>query len=106
MKHLTLAALSAICLASPVLAEDLTFVLNNQSSAAITEFYTSPTDVDNWEEDVIASGSIASGEQSEITISDGREQCAYDLRIVFEDGSEITDTADMCALEQYDVTDN
>lgn len=106
MKHLTLASLCALCLAGPVLAADLTFILNNQSSAAITEFYTSPTDVDNWEEDIITGGVIASGEMTEITIADGRDQCKYDLRIVFEDGSELTDTTDICELEQYDVTDN
>ena len=106
MKNVMIAGLCAFCVAGPVLAEDQIFILNNQSSASITEFYTSPTDVDNWEEDVLADDDILSGEMSEITIADGRDQCNYDLRIVFADGSEITDTADICEMPQYDVTDN
>lgn len=105
MRHALIAVITALCAAGPALAQDLTFMLNNQSSSAITALFTSPTDVDDWEEDVMAGGEIASGETSEITIADGRAQCSYDLRIIFADGSEITDTADMCKLQQYDVTD-
>jgi hypothetical protein len=105
MKNLTLASLAVFCAASPAFAEDLTFVLNNNTSTAITQMYTSPTDVNIWEDDMIGGATLESGATAEITIADGRDQCAYDIRIVFADGEEITDTQDLCELGTYDVTE-
>jgi hypothetical protein len=111
MRHLSPArlfmpSLIVLCAAiSPALADDLVFMLNNQTSTAITEFYTSPTDVDNWEDDLIGSNPIASGDMAQVTIADGRSQCTYDLRIVFDDGAELIDTQDLCEIAQYDVSE-
>jgi len=106
MQNLCRASFFVLCAASgPALADDLVFTLNNQTSTAITEFYTSPTDVDNWEEDLIGTNPIGSGEMAEVTIADNRNQCVYDLRIIFSDGEEIIDTQDLCEIGQYDVSE-
>ena len=95
----------AVLLASPSLAEDLIFTLTNTTSLDITGFYTSPTDVENWEEDVFNGGALASGDSSEITIADGRSQCDYDLKVLFEDGDELTDSANLCDMSEYVVSE-
>lgn len=104
----SLAALAAAFLvpAAPALAEDLVFILDNQSSAAIVEFYTSPVDVGDWESDLLEGGRIGAGSIAEITIADDRAQCAYDFRIVFEDGAVLEDgNIDLCESDEYTVTD-
>jgi hypothetical protein len=88
------------------LAEDLTFVLTNGSSYAVKSFFTSPADVDNWEEDVFGENYLPSGNQVNVTIGDGREQCTYDLKFVLEDDSEYVESGiDLCELGEYTLSD-
>ena len=103
-KHLPLAA-AATFLAAPALADDLVFRFDNASSYAIVELYASPSDVNQWEEDILGQDVLGAGESARVTIRDGRRACEYDLKIVFEDGDEITDTADLCETESYTVDD-
>ena len=95
----------AVCINGPALAEDLVFNIHNKTGVAITEFYTSPTDVDDWEEDVTGGGEIAAGETAQITIADGRDQCDYDIRMIFADDVEVIDTENLCDIGTYDVTE-
>ncbi|WP_395792198.1 hypothetical protein [Aquimonas sp.] len=87
-------------------AEDLTFTLTNNSSFVVVEFYASPSDVGEWEEDILGTGVLGSGEYSQITIGDGREQCEYDLRFVFDDG-DVVDRGgvNLCETGSYTLTD-
>lgn len=86
-------------------ADNLEFMLKNNSSYIITEFYASPSNVNSWEEDILGADVVGSGEAFRITIADGRRQCEYDLRIVFEDGDVVEDTADLCETGSYTVND-
>jgi hypothetical protein len=104
LKHLPLAA-AAILFAAPAMADDLVFQFNNESSFAIVELYASPANVGEWEEDILGQDVLESGEAARITIRDGRRACEYDLRIVFDDGDEVTDTTDLCETESYTVND-
>ncbi len=108
MRKLLGSALAATILAAtslPAMAQDLVFMLDNQSSYTITYFYASPTNVDDWEEDILGTDVLASGESARITIADGREQCEYDLKVVFDDGDELYDTVDLCETGSYTVSD-
>ncbi|MBL0935904.1 MAG: hypothetical protein IBJ07_14250 [Rhizobiaceae bacterium] len=89
----------------PLLAEDLVFMLDNRSSYDIHEFYASPTDVEDWEEDILGSDILPAGDAVRVTIADGRDVCNYDLRVVFEDGDVLDDESDLCATGSYTVTD-
>lgn len=101
------AALAALLSAgAPALAEDLTFTLINATSGTLTEFYTSPTEVENWEQDVFGKGVLPPGHQVEITIADGREVCDYDMRFIFDADSELEpteDTQNLCELGSYTI---
>lgn len=102
-----LAALLFVAAPAAAQAEDLTFVLTNASSFGITNFYTSPANVDEWQEDVLGQDVMAAGTQFNITIADGSDQCAYDMKFVFEDGSEfIREDIDLCSLGEYTLSDN
>ncbi len=109
MKHLTAGALGVLVLAAlpgSALAEDLTFTLTNGSSYAVKSFFTSPADVDDWEEDVFGDKYLPAGNYVSVTIGDGREQCIYDMRFVLEDDSEFLEKGiDLCELGEYTLSD-
>ncbi len=90
-------------LAVPALAEDLVFTLANNSGFDLAEFYASPADVGDWEEDILGANMLATGTSGNITIADGRDQCSYDLKMVFTDGDEIEDTVDLCETGSYTI---
>ncbi len=100
------AALAAGLSVAPAKAEDLVFMLDNQSSSAVQEFYASPVGVDDWEEDILGADILPAGVASRITIADAREVCEYDLKIVFDDGSELEELEiDLCETGSYTVSD-
>jgi hypothetical protein len=101
-----LLAIGLVAMPAASYAEDLTFVLTNSSSYAVKSFFTSPADIDNWEEDVFGEKYLPSGNQVNITIADGREQCTYDLKFVLEDDSELVENGiDLCELGEYTLSD-
>lgn len=102
------AALLVAGFASPTLADSLTFKIVNNTSEVITHFYTSPANVDDWEEDVLGEQVIGSGETFEITIADGRRTCKYDLKFEFEGSDKLettVDTQDLCELDTYTLSE-
>lgn len=102
----TIAALALLAVPGIAQAEDLTFTLTNSSSYAVKAFFTSPVDVDQWEEDVFGDGYLPSGNQVPITIADGRSQCVYDMKFVLEDDSEMIEkNIDLCQLGEYTLSD-
>ena len=103
-KYLPLAAAASL-LAAPAMADDLNFLFENASSFTIVELYASPSNVNQWEDDILGLDILSAGESARVTIQDGRRACEYDLKIVFEDGDEITDTTDLCETESYRVDD-
>lgn len=101
-------ALVSVLGAAPAYAEDLVFTLNNLSSGAVSEIYVSALESNNWEEDILGQDVVESGQTATITITGADGQCAWDVRLVYDDGS-VTDerNIDLCNLANgnYDVTD-
>lgn len=87
-------------------AEDLVFTLKNATKSTLERFYTSPTGVNDWEEDVFGKDVLEPGESMKITIADGRNVCKYDLRFEFTDDSDLDtteDTQDLCQMGEYTI---
>ncbi len=87
-------------------AEDLVFTLKNGTNSVLTNFYTSPVGVNEWEDDVFGKQVLDPGESIEITIADGRSVCKYDMKFEFEENSDLdttTDTQDLCELGSYTI---
>ena len=100
------AAIASAFAVAPAYAEDLIFMLDNQSSGAITEFYASTTDTNDWEENILTGDPIAAGGFARVTIADGKTICTYDLKIIWEGGEETEERGiDLCATGSYTVTD-
>lgn len=102
-----LLASSLVLTATASKAEDLVFKLTNNTNSVLNAFYTSPTGVDNWEEDVFGRDALGPGESVTITIADGRSVCEYDMRFEFQ-GDELDDmedTQNLCELGEYTITE-
>lgn len=79
------------------------FELINTSGYTLMEFYASPSDVGSWEADILGANVLPSGSSGVVTIADGQTQCAYDIRMVFDDGSDLTDAVNICDLGSYTI---
>lgn len=90
--------------AAPAVADDLQFTLTNATSVSATEFYVSPANVDNWEDNLLEGKYLPSGNEVTVTIGDGRRTCTYDLKTVFEDGRTAeNDGVNLCEMGKYTV---
>lgn len=71
--------------------EPAEFTLVNDTDRPLLEFYVSPPEDEVWGENLIPEDSyIIEGGEVQVTIDDGRPDCAYDIKGVFgpsEDGS-------------------
>jgi len=109
MKSLLIGGLAALCLAGLSLAAeaaDVKFDLVNNSARAVKNFFTSPTETTNWEEDVLGEETIPPGETDTVTISTADGQCIYDMRFIMEDDAElVVNGIDMCTLSSYTLSD-
>lgn len=87
-------------------ADDLVFVLKNQTSSVLAEFYASPANLDDWEEDILGTDTLEAGTQGSVTIRDGRRTCNYDMKFVFDDDEEVIEKGiDLCETGEYTLTD-
>ena len=100
--RLSLAALLGL-LAVPALAQDVQYELVNESGLTLMEFYTSVAGEGAFGDDLLGANVIAAGEAGTVTIADGGVECDYDLRFVFEDGSEAVEAANVCDTTSYTV---
>ncbi|MGV1871997.1 hypothetical protein [Agrobacterium rosae] len=103
-KSALIAAIAIFTVATPVLAEDLTFELKNGTNSVLTHFFTSPVGQRSWEGDVFGNQTLNPGESIEITIADGRDVCKYDMRFEFQGSNDLdttTDTQNLCELGEY-----
>lgn len=105
--HLTAASVAVLlAFQAPVYAEDLEFLLVNDSSADLVGFNVSPASSDKWESNLMAGGYLAPGYEIGVLIADGATTCVYDIRGSFADGSEAEDYGlDLCDLGEYAFTD-
>jgi len=103
MKQTFWAALATAAMAAPAFAQDIAYELYNESGYTLMEFYTSPMNDNNWGGDILGADVVPSGTGGVVTITDGSNQCAYDIRMVFDDGTETLDSVDICELGSYTI---
>ena len=102
-KYLVCAVAFSLPCAAPACAEDLQFQLINNSAYTVVQFFTSPSTMDTWREDVLGAAVVSPGESGTVSVTDGSDQCVYDIRVVLDDQSEINDTVDMCQMGAYTI---
>lgn len=86
---LAVVALASITLQATQQRRNLDFTLVNKTGLTIMEVYLSPTNDDEWGEDVMGKDVLANGEKVDITFSSGETECNWDLKIVDEDDDDV-----------------
>lgn len=83
-------------------------VYNRSSSLTVTRFYASPSNGDDWEENILGKDTIEPGHKTEIDMSDDkRADKNYDVLAVLSDGTKIKrSNIDLCAITGITVYDD
>jgi hypothetical protein len=105
MKRFLAPALLSMALAAPVAAQDISYEVINASSLTLMEFYTSASSDPSWGPDILGADVLAAGATGYVNIVDGGAECAYDIRMVFDNGATLEDNVDICAMGSYTITD-
>jgi hypothetical protein len=102
---LAAAALAAVGFALPAAAQcDTRFVLVNNSSVTVREFYFGPSSNPNWGPDQLGANVLAPGQS---VAYQGAQPGAYDFRVVWMNGqaSQVMG-ANICVLSRVIATNN
>ena len=87
-------------------AANRTITVINKSKTAMIAFYASNVGTSDWEEDILRTDILASGQSVKIDMNDGSGYCRFDLKAEFEDGSEALDeNVDVCTMREITFTD-
>lgn len=100
------AAVAILSASTPRAAQNrqLDFTLINKTGVTITELYVSPTNVNDWEEDVLGRDVLKNGERVDIQFSRGENTCKWDLKMVDEDDDEgIWKNLDLCKINEITI---
>lgn len=75
------------------------FTVVNHTGVKITEIYASPKSAESWEEDILDGDRLDNHDVQTIDIEDGRTDCIYDVMMVFADGDQVAEEANVCDAE-------
>lgn len=88
MRNLMMAAAAAVAMlpAAAQAQDQRNFELTNGTTRTISELYISPTNVNDWEEDVLGVDTLDEMGKTVVNFVDTVDECVYDLKIVHDDG--------------------
>lgn len=92
--------------ASPALADNLSFTLDNQTPNMIVQFYATAVD-GGARSELLKKKGLFGGQSRKLTIADESDACVYKIRAVFEDDSfyDVRDEVDFCETDSYAIAD-
>ena len=99
-----LAAALALPLLSALAAEAQTYNVRfqNNSGQVVYRIYSSPTNNNSWEQDLLGSNVLRPGQYLDVIIHNV-SNCSYDVLVEFSSGASFTDTWDICTYSQYNI---
>ena len=115
MKHLQMNPIRSIMVSllafcsigiSAAHAQDRRVLLSNESSYTLVKFYASNVGTNEWEEDILHRGVLASGYYIDVNVDDGTGYCHFDFKAVFSNGEEvIRHNVDVCSTLSWTIYD-
>jgi hypothetical protein len=99
---LTALALLASSLAAPVLAQDRSVRIHNNTGVTLYRFYSTDSGSKKWGNDVMGSSTLESGRSMKLNFDNRYGYCEFDFLAVFEDGTELTRAnVNVCEIADY-----
>lgn len=112
MKKLVLALAAAAAVAAAIPGQAATddknrvVTIENLSSQTVREVYASPVENDTWEEDMLGSDVLPSGESMRFDIDNGTNECMYDLKAVMANDKEyVRRKVNVCTVSTWVIGD-
>jgi hypothetical protein len=110
MRTLLLAPLAfaaALAFAAPASADDAKqdFRLVNKTGYELKEVYVSPSKADDWQEDVLGTGTLDDGKAINIHFSPKTRTCKWDLKVVYtdDDSSAVWSNINLCEVDKITI---
>ena len=96
-----LAMLAVSGAAVPATGPVLDFSLINKTGLTIEEVYVSPSDDDEWGEDVMGRDVLDNDDQVDISFSRGETKCSWDLKVIDADKDAVVwESLDLCKASE------
>lgn len=108
MKKIVIGSAIALMMAAPLAsAKTFTLTIVNKTSSVLEAFYASPTNENDWEEDLLGDDAIRPNGRYVVRFRDDRGVCNYDLRFEFRDTrlETLEDTQNLCKIKEYEITE-
>ena len=98
------AAAATAFLAVPAAAGFQDFELINSTGYDIREVYVSPIDSRRWEEDLLGSSILPSGDSLGISFDWAEDQCYWDIMVIYTDDEEaLWEGIDLCETSVVEI---
>lgn len=93
--------------ATPALAAQQDFNLENSTGYTIEQVYVSAATTNDWEEDVLGEDVLPTGESVDITFSSAENACRFDLKVVYDDQEEaVWKGLNLCSISTVELKYN
>lgn len=80
--------------------------VTNETSRAITHFFSSIAGEASWAEASPGAAALKPGQSTVIGFGDSADECKYDLKVTFEGGDEVVrEGVDVCKTSTYRIAD-
>ena len=86
-KFLIAGALLAAATATAAFAARQDFTITNHTGHTIMTLNVSPHSDDHWGPDILGRDTLANGEQAQITFDRNEDQCSWDIKVTYDDGT-------------------
>ena len=84
------------------------FTLSNRTGYELKEVYVAPSASDDWENDVLGTGTLGDGAAVEIKFNRASKTCKWDLKVVYtvDDSSAVWHGIDLCSVDKITIRYN
>jgi hypothetical protein len=81
------------------------FDLSNKTGYEIKEVYVSPSKSDDWEDDVLGTGTLPDGNKVHIKFHRSTTSCEWDVKVVYTDDSSsaVWQNINLCEVEKITI---
>ena len=81
------------------------FDLSNKTGYEIKEVYVAPSKSDDWEDDVLGTGTLSDGSKVHIKFHRSTTTCEWDLKVVYTDDSSsaVWQKINLCEVEKITI---
>ena len=106
MKKLLVAiALLFSTFATAAYAAQQDFTITNRTGHVIMTLNVSPSNSSQWGPDILGRDELGDGESAEISFDRDEEQCVWDIRVTYDDGTENDERGiNLCEITEFTFT--